>query len=111
MYRVIKEKGNNVNITLENTETKASIVLGRVSMPILKTLEDAGHVFDATSGITMKDRWDIEVNNETGKELAKHAMPLHKPVRDQRKVKVEEPKKDNKQIDAMDVLLGLANYN
>lgn len=107
MYRVLKEKGNNMNITLENTETKASIIIGRASMEILRILNEAGHTI-GDDGIAFRDRWDLEVNEEVGKELASKAMTMSKPIRDQRKVK---PKKDNKQIDAMDVLLGLANYS
>ncbi len=109
MYRVLKEKGNNMNITLENTETKASIIIGRISMPILNLLKDAGYKM-GDEGISVKDKWELDVNEDIGKELAKQAMTMNKPIRDQRK-KPEEPKKSNKQIDAMDVLLGLANYN
>lgn len=111
MYRVLKEKGNNVNIVLENIETKASIIIGRITMDILKTLDEAGHKV-GDDGIGMRDQWSFEVNEEVGKELASKAMTMHKPKRDQRKYKIEEqPKKNNRHIDAMDVLLGLASYN
>lgn len=112
MYKVLKEKGNNSNITLENMETKASIVLGRISMPILDILKDAGHTFDGDD-ISLKDEWNLEVNDEAGKALAKQAMTMSKPVRDQsNKAKAKDLfQKPNKEIDAMDVLLGLANYN
>ena len=109
MYKVLKEKGNNSNITLENQETKASIVLGRISMPILDILKEAGYAFDGVTA-SVKDEWNYDVTEEVGKELAKQAMKMNRPVRDQSK-KAKEPKKDNKHIDAMDVLLGLANYN
>lgn len=113
MYKVLKEKGNNVNITLENTETKASIMIGRLSMDILGILEreEGVHFGDAPDEIALKDSWDITIKDETAKELSAKAMRMSKPVRDQRKVKEEQPKKENKHIDAMDVLLGLANYN
>ena len=32
MYRVLKDKGNNMNVTLENMETKASVIIGRGTM-------------------------------------------------------------------------------
>ena len=113
MYKILKEKGNNMNIVLENTETKASIVIGRLTMDILSILESkAGvHFGDSEGEIQLKDKWDIVIgDDETAKELSAKAMRMSKPIRDQRKVK-EEPKKSNKEIDAIDVLLGLANYN
>ena len=112
MYKILKEKGNNMNIVLENTETKASIVIGRLTMDILSILESkAGvHFGDSEGEIQLKDKWDITIKDETAKELSAKAMRMSKPIRDQRKVK-EEPKKNNKEIDALDVLLGLANYN
>lgn len=108
MYKVLKEKGNNSNVVLENVETKASIIIGRLTMDILKILEGAGHTI-GDDGLNFKDKWEITVNEEVGKELASKAMTMSKPIRDQRKV--NKPKKDNKTIDAMDVLLGLASYN
>ena len=112
MYKVLKEKGNNMNIVLENTETKANIVIGRLTMDILSILESkAGVHFGKDEGeIDLKDEWRLTVNDETAKELSAKAMRMSKPIRDQRKHK-DEPKKSNKEIDAMDVLLGLASYN
>lgn len=107
MYRVLKEKGNNSNVMLENIETKASIIIGKITMDLLKILDEAGHKI-GDDGVALRDEWYFEVNEETGKEIASKAMTMSKPIRDQRKVK---PTKDNKTIDAMDVLLGLANYN
>lgn len=113
MYKVLKEKGNNMNITLENTETKASIVIGRLTMDILSILEakEGIHFGDGEGEIQLKNKWDLVVGDETAKELSAKAFRMSKPIRDQRKHKEEEPKKSNKEIDAMDVLLGLANYN
>lgn len=111
MYKILKEKGNNMNIVLENTETKASIVIGRLTMDILSILEKEGvHIGDSEGKIQLTDKWNITIRDETAKELSAKAMRMSKPIRDQRKVK-EEPKKSNKEIDALDVLLGLANYN
>ena len=111
MYKILKEKGNNMNIVLENTETKASIVIGRLTMDILSILEKEGVPFGDSEGeIKLKDKWELTIRDETAKELSAKAMRMSKPIRDQRKVK-EEPKKSNKEIDALDVLLGLANYN
>lgn len=112
MYKVLKERGNNVSITLENTETKASIIIGRLSMDILAILEKEGvHFGDADGDVKLKDKWELHISDETAKELSAKAMRMTKPIRDQRKVKEEEQKKSNKEIDALDVLLGLASYN
>lgn len=113
MYRILKEKGNNVSITLENTETKASIIIGRLSMDILSLLEreEGIHFSDSDSEIQLKDKWELTIKDETAKELSAKAMRMSKPVRDQSKKSEQVLKKDNKSIDAMDVLLGLASYN
>lgn len=112
MYKLLKEKGNNVNLTLENTETKASIIIGRMSMDILGILErEEGITFgDTDEDIKLKDKWELNINDSTAKMLLAKAMRIKAPIRNQSKKK-ETPKKDNKHIDAMDVLLGLANYN
>lgn len=113
MYKILKEKGNNVSITLENTETKASIIIGRLSMDILSLLEkEEGIRFGDSDGeIKLKDKWELTIKDETAKELSAKAMRMSKPVRDQSKKSEQVLKKDNKSIDAMDVLLGLASYN
>lgn len=110
MYRLLKDKGNNSNLTLENADTKASIIIGRLTMEILSILEEKEdiHFGDLDEEVKLKDKWELHISDETGKMLASKAMSMHKPVRDQRKVQI---KKDNKKIDAMDVLLGLASYN
>ena len=111
MYRVLKEKGNNKNITLENMDTKANIIIGRVSSSILDLLNEAGHRIGEDMGLTIKDEWSLEVNDEIGKELARKALSMSKPVRDQSKKTKDLFKKPNNKIDAMDVLLGLASYS
>lgn len=113
MYKLLKEKGNNSNVILENTETKAQLNLGRLTIDMLSLLERAEDLtFGEKSGaIQFKDEWDIPIKDETAKELSAKAMRMSKPIRDQRKHKEEEIKKSNKEIDALDVLLGLANYN
>ena len=109
MYKVIKEAGNNANVTLKNTETNAEVIIGRLSVEILNKLELEGYTFgDADGEIKLKEKWELKVNEETGKDLGRRAMKMPRPIRDQKK-KVQ--KKSNKEIDAMDVLLGLASYN
>lgn len=119
MYKLLKEKGNNMNLVLENTETKASIVIGRLTTDILAILElkECVRIGDSDDELKLKDKWDITIGDKTAKEIAAKAMRMSKPVRTQRKMQEEMKaqeelkKKHNKTIDAMDVLLGLADYN
>ena len=112
MYRLLKEKGNNLNVVLENIDTKAQLNLGRLTIDILTLLETKeGLTFGDGGKIQLKNEWNFNISEETAKELSEKAMRMSKPIRDQRKHKEEKPKKSNKEIDAMDVLLGLASYN
>ena len=111
MYRLLKEKGNNLNVILENIDTRAQLNLGRLTIDVLTLLETKeGMTFGEGGTTQLKDEWNFSISEETATELSAKAMRMSKPIRDQRKHK-EEPKKSNKEIDAMDVLLGLANYN
>lgn len=111
MYKLIKEYGDNLNVILENTETKAQLNLGRLTIDTLTLLETKeGLTFGEGGEFQLKDGWDFTIKAETAKELSEKAMRMNKPIRDQRKHK-DEPKKSNKEIDALDVLLGLASYN
>lgn len=82
MYRISKDKGNNQNITLTNVETKASVVLGKLTMTMMRVLEREVE-FDETKEhtIKLKDKWDFAVSDEAGKELASMASPIKKPIR------------------------------
>lgn len=112
MYRLLKEKGNNLNVILENIDTRAQLNLGRLTIDVLTLLETKeGMTFGEGGTTQLKDDWNFSISEETATELSAKAMRMSKPIRDQRKHKEEQPKKNNKEIDAMDVLLGLANYN
>ena len=82
MYRINKDKGNNQNITLTNVEAKASIIIGKLTMDIMRILEKEVE-FDESKEhtIKLKDKWDFTISDEAGKELAKMASPIKRPVR------------------------------
>ena len=82
MYRISKDKGNNQNITLTNVEAKASVIIGKLTMDIMRILEKEVE-FDESKEhtIKLKDKWDFTVSDEAGKELAKMASPIKKPIR------------------------------
>lgn len=110
MYRVNKEPGTNENVYLQNTDTMAEINLGRITPKLLRILEIDGYKFDSTDdSITLKEKWTLKVSEEVKEQLRKLAMPMKKPVRDQRKVKPQEEKKEVKQpVDILDIIYGLA---
>ena len=54
--------------------------------------------------VKFQDKWNLSVNSEDTKEkLRKLAMPMKKPIRDQRKEKEEK-----KIVDVLDIIYGLA---
>lgn len=109
MYKVLKDAGNNGNITIEDTDEKRTTMVGKLSMDILKILEDEGYTFGTEEEeIQMKDRWELTITKDAYDKLRKKTFSIKRPERHQSK-KVEQ-KIDNKKVDAMDVLLGLASY-
>lgn len=115
MYRVLKEKGNNQVVTLENTETKASIILGKLGMSVMSTLEKEIDFEDR--GLKFTDKWDLEISPELGKELAKCASPIKKPIRTKTSgsIKSEQAPKKKKTksgrevVDVFDLIFGTEN--
>ena len=109
MYRVNKEPGTKENVYLQNTDTMAEINLGRITPELLRILTKDGYKFgDTEDAITLKKKWTLNVSDEVKDELRKLAMPMKKPIRDQRKVKPEEEKKEVKQpVDILDIIYGL----
>lgn len=110
MYRLMKENGNNSNILIENEDTHAQINLGRLSMDILSILEVEEDISFGEDGlVTLTEKWDLMIKPSTVEILSKKAMRMSPP---KMKKQTEEQKRKelNKSVDAMDVLLGLANY-
>ena len=115
MYRINKDKGNNQNITLINVETKASVIIGKLSMAIMGILEKEVE-FDESKEhtIKLKDKWDFTVSDEAGKELAKMASPIKKPIRNQSKTASEQTqsvqrkktKSGREVVDVFDLIFG-----
>ena len=112
MYKVVKEMGKTENVYLQNTDTMAEINLGRITAGIMNALRKDGYEFETVDEkdgrLTLKEKWNLKVSNEVKDELRKLAMPMKKPIRDQRKVKPEEEKKEVKQpVDLLDIIYGL----
>lgn len=102
-YKITKEAGVK-NVIVERSD-KVSIMIGKLTLDIYEKLKADGYdVADYTL------EWNFEIREDTAKELvAMTTMRMKKPIRNQRKV--DTRKEENKKIDAMDVLLGLASYN
>lgn len=114
MYKILKDKGSNRNITLKNVDTNASVVLGRMTLDILRILEtNEGLTFDK-DGTHVTDAWEIPVNTETAEALQKLALKVSKPIRKRtqpQQTSAEIRKARHKAIDALDVLMGIATYD
>lgn len=114
MYKVVKEMGNTENVFLQNTDNGAELNLGRITPELLRILtKDGGYVFEDIAGstkdsITLKEKWSLKVDEEIKDKLRKLAMPMKKPIRDQRKVKQEEKKESKQPVDILDIIYGLA---
>ena len=117
MYRISKDRGDNQNIMLTNVETKASVIIGKLTMSILSILEkevkfntDKGD----DTGIKIRDKWDFAISDETGKELASMASPIKKPIRNQSKTASEQTqsvqrkktKSGREVVDVFDLIFG-----
>ena len=88
-YKVTKLRGAAQNVFLENTATAVSVNLGRISVSILNILAEDGIHIGPERDISMSDEWNIEVSAEAKDKLKRLAMPMKKPIRDQRKKKEE----------------------
>ena len=100
MYRVYKRTGNGV-VAVENTETHAYLVIGRVSPEIVHVLTEAGYYDLPLIG----EEWDMEISSECAKALSLLTMKMKKPIRDQRKKKPEEIK-PSADVDIFDLIYG-----
>ena len=105
MY-ISKPKGHNALVTL--WKDNSSLIIGKMTRSMLDILDKEGKKPEDTA-----PELKITVSDDLGKELAGLAMPMHKPVRTKISTQPtsEQPKKSNSEIDAMDVILGLAKYN
>lgn len=100
MYKVTKPTGYDKCVTLENTDTMSSTMIGTLNSTIIKILEDAGVDVPSTP-----DEWSFEVNSECAKALASLTMKMKKPIRDQSK-KATEDKVMSKTNDVFDQIFG-----
>ena len=84
MYALTKPTGMLSNVTLENTTTKMTINLGRITVSILSILKEEGYSKE-DGNLDVSASWDIKISAEAKDKLARLAMPMKKPIRDQKK--------------------------
>lgn len=107
-YKLVKSHGYSSPVSLINPEAKTTIILGRFTIPMMELLK-------SRDGITLEARdmyseMCLSISEETAKELVKLTTPMKKAPRKTKAKEYEQPK-SNREINAMDVLLGLAKYN
>lgn len=84
MYKVTKGRGSGQNVILTNTDTLGSINLGKITIPMLDII-DVTYKEDLTKKLVVAEEWEFSVSAETASKLSKLAMPMKKPIRDQKK--------------------------
>jgi hypothetical protein len=84
-YLITKPAGSSSIITLTNKDTGKSIILGRITIPILDILKE-----HAGLSLTFVDEWNIVTTEEVGKLLAHTALVRHKAL----KAKKDKPKEE-----------------
>lgn len=107
MYKVLKAEGSSANVIIENTETKANIMIGKLTRTIIDTIREG-----KTDDFTIPEYssiWNFEVNKETALKLAGLVSTIKKPMRDQRKKPTEDKKeiKITSGVDAFDLIYGI----
>lgn len=105
MYRLIKARGYDATVSIENMDTKATVIIGIAKIEIINILVEYGYEYPA-----FQEEWDMEVNSEAAKKLAALALSMKKPIRDQRKKKEEptEEKRIGVEVDAFDLIYGIS---
>lgn len=102
MYKVLKPQGYGATVTLENTDTKASLIIGKISVDIIELLKSTHDPLNAL------DTWEIEVNSDEAKALAALTMKMKKPIRDQSKKDKKPEGRIGVEVDAFDLIYGIS---
>ena len=106
MYKVTKP-AYYANVTVVNTETNASVTIGRLNTTILDILTSSiGYELDTAAG------WNFEVNKDTAMKLTTLAMRMKKPIRTKavkEEVKEEVKSKRSQPVDVFNLIFGIDN--
>ena len=100
MYRVSKPAGVS-NVTVENTDTCASVMIGKMSSEMVNIISKYG-----VEPPDFQLEWSFAVNKDCASALTALALKMKKPIRDQRKIK-DTPQKIGVEVDAFDLIYGI----
>ena len=92
--QVTKLNGHGQNVILTNEDTGASLNLGRITIRMLEILKEDGYTTEDKT-LETAEEWDLKVSTEVATKLSKLAMPMKKPIRDQRKKPEDKPARVN----------------
>lgn len=112
MYKLTKPRGMLAGVILENTETKVTINLGGISIKMLEILKDEGYSKEEGT-LNNSDIWDLDISAEAKDKLAKLAMPMKKPIRDQKKKpedQVNNAATPDGEVDVFNLIYGNVDY-
>ena len=110
MYKVIKGVGHGATVSVENTDTLATVMIGRADAIVINILEKQGYKFGTTHEdgvVSYYEEWSLAVNKEAAEALVHLALNIKKPIRDQRKKPEETKGKVGVDIDAFDLIYGI----
>ena len=102
MYKITKPAGYG-NVTVTNTETNASVTIGRLNTTILDILKSSGYEELDTAA-----EWNLDVNQDTAVKLTTIAMLMKKPIRT-KAVKEEVKPKRSQPVDVFNLIFGIDN--
>lgn len=100
-FKLLKDTGALSQVQLIDKETNCQTTIGVRMHIIYDVLERHGY----TTPSSITDTLDLEIDKDTAKDLISLVFTITAPNRIKRK-----PTVSDKQVDAMDVLLGLAHY-
>ena len=115
-YRLYKDTGRFANLTIVNVDIDSTIILGPLTPLIVEILKESGgfKTDDGHLSLELYSGWDISISEQCARDLCDTSFSIKKPpVHKSHSTTTTTTKTitDNKKIDALDVLLGLAKYN
>ena len=112
-YKIIKPEGNNANVSLVNTTTDASLIIGKVTYELLSIIEK--EIDFEELHLSYRDYWDLKITDTLAGNFMSDphifkTKPISKDVKAKPKTKEEAKTEHNKNVNAWDVLFGTAMY-
>lgn len=104
MYKLVKDNGHNMTISVINTEEKKQFNLGTCSHNIANVLE--ANDMKVGEILPYIEAWDVEITKEVANELVATTSTIKKPIR----VKSEQKKPEPEEEECIfDMIFGASN--